>query len=279
MKGYARTRNKTTNSLLISLGIHLGLILVLAAFIGNRKDEVEPFVGVDMFKLKQPKIQARKNISKPQRRMLTDKRVFVNRTDDIQSEIEEGKNLLIPTASTVTIFSNDEASNLVRLADGIQHTLAIPQSRKLDNAITSPLKPHNMEVQKSLNPEMIELGIPYRPIGLTSILTSLTPSEKKVDLMQELLEKVKQRVEKVKTYPHWAREAGYEGTAKVQFTILADGKLGEITLINSSGYDILDKAAIATIKKAVPFPSLMDSLNRTSLQIELPIAFRLSIES
>jgi len=263
---------------------------VLAAFIGSRRDEVEAFVSVDMFMLRQPKVRTRKNISKVKRRMLTDKRVFVERTDDIQFEMEKGKKLLMPTAATATIFSNDEASDLVRLADGIQHTPAIPQSGKLDNLTMSPVKLHNMEVQKNLNPEMIELGIPYRPIGLTSILTSVTPSEKKTDLMQEFLEEIKQRIEEVKTYPRWAREAGYEGTAKVRFTILADGKLGEITLINSSGYDILDKAAITTINKAVkrtvdpkpstwPFPALMDSLNRTSLLIELPIAFKLSVES
>ena len=187
--------------------------------------------------------------------------------------------MLMPTATTTAISSNDEGSNLVRLPAGIRHTPAVPQIRTLDNFTVYSVKPRNMAIQKRLNPEIIELGIPYRPIGLNSILTSVTLSESRTDLIQGFLRKVKQRIEAVKIYPLWAREAGYEGTVIVRFTILADGKLGEITLINSSGYDILDKAAITTIEKSEPFPSLMDSLNRKSLQIELPIAFRLSVES
>ena len=279
MRRYARTRHKMANSLLISLGIHLLLILALAAFINNRKNEIEAFVSVDMFKLRQSKAQRRKNVSKSHRRMLTDKQIVVNRLDDIQFEVEEGKNLLMLTAATIATVSNDEASDLVHLSVRIQHTPAIPKNRKLDNLTVSSVKLHNIEVQKRFNPEIIELGIPYRPIGLTSILTSVTLGEKRTDLIQEFLRRVKQRIESVKTYPLWAREAGYEGTATVRFAILADGQLGEITLINSSGYDILDKAAITTIRKSEPFPSLMDSLNRKSLQVELPIAFKLSVGS
>jgi len=264
---------------LISLGIHLLLILVLAAFINNRKNEIEAFVSVDMFELRESKARPRKNVLKAQRRMLTDKQIPVNRSDDVRFGVGEVKNLLMSMAATVAIFSNDEASSLVRLPAGIQHTLAIPKNRRLDNLTMSRLKFQKIGVEKRLNPEIIELGIPYRPIGLTSIVTSITLSGERTDLIQEFLRKVKQRIESVKIYPLWAREAGYEGTATVQFTIFADGKLGEINLINSSGYDILDKAAITTIKKSEPFPSLMDSLNRRTLQIELPIAFRLSVES
>jgi protein TonB len=81
-------------------------------------------------------------------------------------------------------------------------------------------------------------------------------------------------------YPHWAREAGYEGITKIRFAILSDGQLGEVSIIDSSGYDILDNAAIAAIEKAAPFPPLPSRIiGRDILRIELPIVFKLNMES
>jgi protein TonB len=80
-------------------------------------------------------------------------------------------------------------------------------------------------------------------------------------------------------YPRWAREAGYEGITKIRFAILSNGELEKVSIVNSSGYDILDNAAIAAIEKAAPFPPLPDSLKRDMLQLELPIAFQLSMGS
>jgi protein TonB len=97
--------------------------------------------------------------------------------------------------------------------------------------------------------------------------------------MHEFLDLVRKKIETAKSYPHWAREAGYEGTTKIRFAILANGGLEEVFIVDSSGYDILDNAAIAAIEKAAPFPPLPNSLKRDILQLELPIAFQLSMGS
>lgn len=49
-------------------------------------------------------------------------------------------------------------------------------------------------------------------------------------------------------YPMVARRMGYHGTVVLDVEVLAEGRAGEITLHQSCGYEILDKAAIQTVK-------------------------------
>ncbi|MDD5057557.1 MAG: energy transducer TonB [Sideroxydans sp.] len=49
-------------------------------------------------------------------------------------------------------------------------------------------------------------------------------------------------------YPMIARRMGYHGKVVLNVEVLAEGKAGEVKLESSSGYDILDKAALQTVK-------------------------------
>jgi protein TonB len=49
-------------------------------------------------------------------------------------------------------------------------------------------------------------------------------------------------------YPMVARRMGYHGKVVLDVEVLAEGKAGDVRLYQSSGYDILDKAALQTVK-------------------------------
>ncbi|MEW5903235.1 MAG: energy transducer TonB [Pseudomonadota bacterium] len=49
-------------------------------------------------------------------------------------------------------------------------------------------------------------------------------------------------------YPRVARRMGYQGRVVLNVEVLAEGLAGEVKLQSSSGYDILDNAAIQTVK-------------------------------
>ncbi|GAB4120756.1 MAG: hypothetical protein Fur0040_00280 [Sideroxydans sp.] len=49
-------------------------------------------------------------------------------------------------------------------------------------------------------------------------------------------------------YPLVARRMGYQGKVVLNVEVLAEGRAGEVTVQTSSGYDILDKAALQTVK-------------------------------
>lgn len=49
-------------------------------------------------------------------------------------------------------------------------------------------------------------------------------------------------------YPTTARQMGYQGTVLLNVEVLAEGRAGEVLIKTSSGYAILDKAALQTVK-------------------------------
>jgi len=272
-------KNKFTKSLIISLGLHLAFFGGLGLFIHNNSDKPDTSINVEIFQFSQPKVRPRKNILKAVRPVLVHEKTDLL---DHHNFAPEAHTLpQIPIATTIVTKSGDEAHELIQSRYEIHDTLVIPPNRIIR---VIPVRPYKIELNYS-KPSQIpqevapRTNIPHRLPGLHSILTSITLTESRIEPWHEFLDVIRRKIEKVKTYPHWAREAGYEGVTKIQFAILSNGKLGKVSVIDSSGYGILDKAAVAAIKKASPFPPLPESLNRDILQVELPIVFRLSMKN
>jgi TonB family protein len=80
---------------------------------------------------------------------------------------------------------------------------------------------------------------------------------------------IRASIEKVKTYPSLARKKRIEGTVITGFTINSKGYPQYIKVEKSSGYEILDSAAIKIIIKAAPFPEVNG-------EILVPITFKLT---
>ncbi|HIE27132.1 TPA: energy transducer TonB [Candidatus Poribacteria bacterium] len=276
-------KNRFPKFLIISLGLHLAFFTVLALFIRTNSDKIDTFINVDIFQFSQPKVRPRKNIVKTVRSILTHEEADVLNRHNFHNLTDSKAHTLTqtPVATTAVTKSKDESHELIRSGYGLQDILVIPQNRITK---ATPVSPYKIELNRS-NPSQITQGstprangVPSRLPRLYSILTSITLTESRIDPMREFLELIRRKIENVKMYPHWAREAGYEGIAKIQFAISSDGQLGEVSIVDSSEYDILDNAAIAAIEKAAPFPALPESLNRDILRIELPIVFKLNNE-
>lgn len=67
------------------------------------------------------------------------------------------------------------------------------------------------------------------------------------------LARVREKVESAWEYPRLARHEGWQGNLYIRFTIRRDGRLGPVTLLRSSGYPVLDDAALAALRDAIPF--------------------------
>ncbi len=82
------------------------------------------------------------------------------------------------------------------------------------------------------------------------------------------------KIERAKRYPRMARRMGYEGKVVVSFQIDEQGKAGDIKLVRSCGYSELDEEAMATLRRASPFPSPL-LIEKEKLTLEVPILFKL----
>ena len=87
--------------------------------------------------------------------------------------------------------------------------------------------------------------------------------------------KVRARLRRSLVYPRAAQQRRETGTATVRFSIAANGRATAISLVKSSGRTRLDKAALATVKRASPFPPLPSGTRRSAITMTVPIVFRM----
>ncbi len=69
-------------------------------------------------------------------------------------------------------------------------------------------------------------------------------------------------------YPKEARDNGWQGVVKLQVQILKNGRVGQIIVIQSSGYDCMDKAAIQAGRLWKYKPALKDGKPVESIKIQ-----------
>lgn len=68
-------------------------------------------------------------------------------------------------------------------------------------------------------------------------------------------------VQKNLVYPRMARERRLMGTVTVRFMLDSSGNVLNAEIAEESGYRILNKSALKTIKRASPFPTFPDEMN------------------
>ena len=77
-----------------------------------------------------------------------------------------------------------------------------------------------------------------------------------------------------KKYPLLSLQRRQEGTPVVEFTILQNGAVTNLS-VSSSGYRLLDREAQKIVLKSSPFPPIPDSIGKKSIDLRIPINFNL----
>jgi protein TonB len=89
-----------------------------------------------------------------------------------------------------------------------------------------------------------------------------------------LSEAILRRVEELKRYPASARADRAEGKVVVKAVIDENGSISEVGVFQSSGYPMLDEAAIQTMQQAAPL-HLPHPLGQPRMTIKIPMIYRL----
>ena len=92
----------------------------------------------------------------------------------------------------------------------------------------------------------------------------------------EFLKAVRDRIKQVQRFPPRVRNLDDGTSTTVRFTLFKDGTVRNPVVIDSSGSNALDNAALAAVRNAVPYPSFPDGQERNSLRLEIPIIFELA---
>ncbi len=80
-------------------------------------------------------------------------------------------------------------------------------------------------------------------------------------------------VERHKRYPDSVRRRHLEGVPVVRFQIGRDGTVVMCEVVRSSGRPEIDDAALATIRRADPFPEMPEGVDGASMTFTVPIEF------
>lgn len=75
-------------------------------------------------------------------------------------------------------------------------------------------------------------------------------------------------------YPQEAKDLGYEGTVNLILRLASNGDLKEAKIAQSSGYKLLDDAALDTVQKQTPYPAFPDPVKLEELKIAVPIVYQ-----
>ena len=76
-------------------------------------------------------------------------------------------------------------------------------------------------------------------------------------------------------YPKTAQRRSWQGQVILEFVITPDGNLSQVQINKSSGYEILDKAAIYALRKIEEHEDLALALNGHSIEQILPVTYKL----
>jgi len=93
----------------------------------------------------------------------------------------------------------------------------------------------------------------------------------KAGYLREHFTYIRDRIMKNLSYPQAARKMGWSGKVTISFVICENGNAEDIKIIESSGFGILDRSAVETLRKVLPFPE-----PPLRAQIVIPIAYKLN---
>ena len=76
-------------------------------------------------------------------------------------------------------------------------------------------------------------------------------------------------------YPRLAQKRNWQGKVVVTLHITPSGQIKDIMLARSSGYTVLDQAALSAVRKIRTFPD-MAAWSGQDMQLELPVLYKLT---
>ena len=119
------------------------------------------------------------------------------------------------------------------------------------------------------------VAVPPRPV--TAPVAAVAQSEAvSLDGVRQYRLNLAREARQSKVYPGLARERGWEGVVVVVVTTVAGVALPQVTISQSSGIELLDRAATELVELAVQSARMPESLRGQQFALTLPIHYQLA---
>jgi len=143
-----------------------------------------------------------------------------------------------------------------------------PQAAKTTAQVKKPLTIASNTIVSTIP------AVPVSPSMEELDLIEAAPTPGVSEYLADYINTVYKKIIDAAYYPADAKQAGWQGTVKLVLNISFDGTLKDVKLKRSSGYKILDDAAVETVCRQSPYPALPAELQQDELRVEIPVAYR-----
>jgi TonB family protein len=133
----------------------------------------------------------------------------------------------------------------------------------------------DVELFITLTPRVVSEVKPQEEVRTQVIKLPSIHDDRIKDPVVKYSKLVQKRVLSAITYPTKAKEAGFQGTVMLNLKLSPQGELLESTVKESSGYRILDDAAIQRAQDTAPYPPFPPEIKEKEVWVDIPITYQL----
>lgn len=117
--------------------------------------------------------------------------------------------------------------------------------------------------------------LPNNPVPAVVAHTEPAPTRPSGETLDGYRQRLTALLAGVQDYPRVAALRGWEGEVRLRLKIARKGNLLGIALDRSSGYDVLDRHALAMLEGRGDLPPLPEALDASEIQVIVPINYKL----
>ncbi len=240
----------------ISVGLHTIIFFLASLLITNTHSELSTPIEITLLELSQQPQQTHKiDTPKPQKKPTTipSSAPVLQNTGSQRTAAKPHKRRPTATAKLATqVISPLNQPTVLKIRNQRKN----PTPPKLPEALAMPQTHDNKNIQFLESNTQNQI----RPHQRKSIQTPYPHVEYSFTAPPQ--------------YPHLARQQGWEGTVLLEVEVLPIGSVGEISIMRSSGYYILDQAATQAVQQW-KFVIRKTTGPHATATVEIPVTFNL----
>ncbi len=155
-----------------------------------------------------------------------------------------------PTATSRTSITPDKRKSVPRIRTTTR------MNRPLDQASLGSMQA-SIPLQSSVN-----------PVYATRSEASEGTTVNEADMVySNYIKNIDKKFEEVGRFPHYAAKKNVTGETRISFTILKDGTLSDLRIIQSSDHASLDEESLRIVQDSAPFQPIPDLLKKVALTL------------
>ncbi|MDD2292109.1 MAG: TonB family protein [Aliarcobacter sp.] len=137
-------------------------------------------------------------------------------------------------------------------------------------------KPKKEPVQEVVRTEVMPITQVIQKTPAENTPTKQIDTAQIENIEADYLSKIRNSIEKNKTYPKTAKRLNQTGKVYVTFTVTKDGGIKNCRIHRSSSFESLDEASLEIFAKIASFDSIPKELNKNDWEITVPIVYQMN---